>query len=89
MLHKDQYGRGVAEVFVRGKALRRPIYADEHLLKLGMAEVYRGGGAVYGPKGLETYNVLEQTAQAHHVGMWSQGAQRESAADYKKRTKID
>ncbi|KAL7563250.1 hypothetical protein ACA910_015741 [Epithemia clementina (nom. ined.)] len=87
LLQKDQYNRAVAQVFVRSQWLRRPRYVDEYLLKQGLAEVYRGGGAVYGPKGLDSYTAMEQTAKANQVGMWAQGNQRESAADYKKRTK--
>ena len=87
LLQKDQYNRGVAQVFLKSPWLRRPMHVDEYMLKQGLAEVYRGGGAVYGPRGVDRYTVLEETAQTNRVGMWAQGSQRESAADYKKRTK--
>jgi len=86
----DQYGRAVAEVFVttwKWFFWRQREYVDEYMLKAGLAEVYQGGGAVYGPRGREAYLQLEADAQSKKVGMWSQGKQRESAADYKRRNK--
>ena len=90
MLQKDQYGRAVADVFVRKRRwllFRKTIHVDEYMLKAGLAEVYQGGGAVYGPCGKEGYLEMEAQAQKEKVGMWSQGNKRESAADYKRRTK--
>lgn len=80
LLQKDQYGRGVAQVFAGRKG------TDELLLKAGLAEVYQGMGAVYGPLGKEKYLELEEEAKKKKLGIWSQG-KRESAAEYKKRTK--
>jgi micrococcal nuclease len=85
LLQKDQYGRVVAQVFTQGLLGQRK-YVDEEMLKAGLAEVYRGGGAVYGPKGMAWYELLEKGAQDKKLGIWSQGP-RESAAEYKKRTK--
>ena len=85
LLQKDQYGRVVAQVFTQGLLGQRK-YVDEEMLKAGLAEVYRGGGAVYGPKGMAWYELLEKGAQEKKLGIWSQGP-RESAAEYKKRTK--
>ena len=42
-------------------------------------------GAQYGGK-LAAYEALEETAKAQKVGMWSLGADLETAAEYKKRT---
>ena len=81
LLQADQYGRGVAQVFTG-----RNNNVDEAMLKAGMAEVYQGGGAVYGPLGLEAYLDLEQEAKKQKLGIWSKG-KRESAAEYKRRTK--
>lgn len=50
LLAKDQYGRGVAELRT-GSVWPFRKYADEQMLKAGLAEVYQGGGAVYGHKG--------------------------------------
>lgn len=81
LLQKDQYGRAVAEVYApNGKG------CDELMLKKGLAEVYLGGGAVYGPLGKDGYLKLESQAQKKKLGIWSQG-KRESAAEFKKRTK--
>ena len=73
LLQQDQYGRAVAEVRVR----RFPIllflplfyqYADEIMLKAGLAEVYTGSGAVYGHKGKEAYiKMMERASQSKEV----------------------
>eukprot|EP00521_Asterionellopsis_glacialis_P017718 CAMPEP_0195298450 /NCGR_PEP_ID=MMETSP0707-20130614/23497_1 /TAXON_ID=33640 /ORGANISM="Asterionellopsis glacialis, Strain CCMP134" /LENGTH=297 /DNA_ID=CAMNT_0040360567 /DNA_START=189 /DNA_END=1082 /DNA_ORIENTATION=- len=84
LLQKDQYGRAVAQVFTGRWPFRR--YIDEQMLQVGLAEVYQGMGAVYGPKGKEEYLRMEKQARDHKRGIWSQ-TERESAAAYKKRTK--
>jgi endonuclease YncB( thermonuclease family) len=81
LLQTDQYGRAVAQVLAgRGQ------YADEVMLRQGLAEVYEGAGAVYGPKGKQYYLDLQEQARTKEVGIWSL-TNRESAAEYKKRTK--
>jgi micrococcal nuclease len=80
LLQKDQYGRGVAQVFCGRKG------TDELLLQEGLAEVYLGMGAVYGPLGKDKYLELEEQAKKKKLGIWSQ-SKRESAAEFKKRTK--
>lgn len=84
LLQKDQYGRGVASVYTGSWPFRKPV--DEVMLKAGLAEVYQGGGAVYGSKGLEKYLELEEEARQNKIGIWSMD-NRETAAEYKKRTK--
>jgi len=91
-LHKDQYGRAVAQVYKR-KPLwfvfpkkKQNIYMDEQMLKEGLAEVYVGAGAVYGPLGKEEYIKLEEDARKQRIGIWSL-KKRESAAEFKKRSK--
>jgi micrococcal nuclease len=84
ILQRDQYGRAVASVSKPSFFGRT--YMDEVMLKAGLAEVYRGGGAVYGPKGKDYYIELEETARNNKTGMWSQ-TNRESAAKFKMRTK--
>ena len=86
LLQKDQYGRAVAQVFTRRRVFGKK-HVDEQMLKAGLGEVYQGAGAVYGPKGLDHYLELEEEAKKKKLGIWSQGKKRESAADYKKRTK--
>mmetsp|Transcript_63324 Transcript_63324/g.93958 ORF Transcript_63324/g.93958 Transcript_63324/m.93958 type:complete len:351 (-) Transcript_63324:123-1175(-) len=92
LLHKDQYGRAVAQVYKR-KPLwfvfpkkKQNIYMDEQMLKEGLAEVYVGAGAVYGPLGKEEYIKLEEDARKQRIGIWSL-KKRESAAEFKKRSK--
>lgn len=84
LLSKDQYGRAVGQVFAPRWFSRQCV--DEILLKAGLAEVYQGMGAVYGPRGKEYYLALEDKARKARKGIWSQ-SKRESAADYKKRMK--
>mmetsp|Transcript_508 Transcript_508/g.1434 ORF Transcript_508/g.1434 Transcript_508/m.1434 type:complete len:319 (-) Transcript_508:690-1646(-) len=90
ILTLDQYGRGVAQVRKPSwlAPLISPTYADEMMLKAGLAEVYRGSGAVYGHKGLDAYVEIEEEAQRKKRGMWAQ-ENRESAAEYKRRTKAE
>jgi endonuclease YncB( thermonuclease family) len=87
LLTKDQYGRAVAQVRVGGWLPWWYHYADQAMLEAGLAEVYRGSGAVYGQLGKEAYEAMEAKAQTQKVGMWSLGDQRESAAEYKAKQK--
>lgn len=84
LLSKDQYGRAVAQVYTGRWPARK--FVDEQMLKAGLGEVYQGMGAVYGPLGLKIYLDMEQKAKKKKIGIWSQ-KNRESAADFKKRTK--
>jgi endonuclease YncB( thermonuclease family) len=93
-LSMDQYGRAVAEVKTRKMFWSLPFfwsmsYADEYMLKAGLAEVYNGSGAVYGHKGKDYYVQLQTKAQNSKMGMWKQDPRepRESASQYKARIK--
>lgn len=90
ILKLDQYGRAVASVWYRPWSLL-PFFSnqvDEVMLQAGLAEVYRGSGAIYGKRGRDYYLQLEQQARINKVGMWSQ-PNRESAAEFKARMKED
>ena len=63
-------------------------YLDEEMLKAGLAEVYQGSGAVYGRKGKDGYMKIMEKAKSKGIGIWSD-PDRESAAEYKRRTKAD
>lgn len=88
LLQTDQYGRAVAQVFTPPTIpfLGRPTMADEFMLSKGLAEVYTGGGAVYGPLGVDAYMDLQEQAKNDKLGIWSLD-KRETAAEYKRRTK--
>jgi len=86
LLRKDQFGRAVAEVRTGIWPFYR--YMDEQMLRYGMAEVYQGGGAVYGSRGKKAYLGMEETARSNKLGMWSL-EERESAADFKARMKAE
>ena len=84
ILQIDQYGRGVAEVVRPG--FLWDTYMDEQMLKAGMAEVYLGSGAVYGRLGKDRYLQIMEKAKKQRIGIWSD-LNRETAAEYKRRTK--
>lgn len=84
LLQKDQYGRAVASVRCRGWL--GWTYMDEAMLRAGLAEVYLGTGAVYGPKGKDAYLQLQEAAKKKKKGIWSQD-DRESASEFKERMK--
>lgn len=92
ILSKDQYGRAVCQVRKRRSLLSFVpvpgwyLQVDEAMLKAGLAEVYTGGGAVYGPKSQDYYLKLQAKAQRAGKGMWAE-KDRESAAEYKARMK--
>lgn len=85
ILQRDQYGRAVANVS-RRTWYGSSQFMDELMLKAGLAEVYQGAGAVYGPRGKDYYLQLEEAARNNKKGMWSE-ANRESAAEFKARMK--
>ena len=83
VLQRDQYGRAVATVAKPGVFFGKT-YLDEAMLKAGLAEVYLGGGAVYGPRGKEYYLELMEKAKSKKKGMWSKSnPNRETAAQFK------
>ncbi|RLN54412.1 hypothetical protein BBJ28_00007791 [Nothophytophthora sp. Chile5] len=82
LLHKDQYARAVCMVQYGRWPFRRD--ASEEILKVGLGQVYRQAGAVYGGK-QETYEKLEEKARKKKRGIWSQGSKMESSSDYKAR----
>ena len=84
LLHKDQYGRAVGQVY----AGRWPFRTDASaaVLEKGFGSIYRKQGAVYGDD-LARYEQAEADAQAREVGIWSLGPNRETPAEYKRRTK--
>ncbi|KAG7386535.1 putative endonuclease lcl3 [Phytophthora pseudosyringae] len=82
LLHKDQYARAVCMVQYGRWPFRRD--ASEEILKVGLGQVYRQAGAVYGGK-QELYEKLEEKARKKKKGIWSQGKKMESSSDYKAR----
>jgi endonuclease YncB( thermonuclease family) len=84
LLQTDQYGRAVAQIKF-GVVPFWQSYVDEKMLQAGLAEVYQGGGAVYGRRDKNFYLELMERAKSQKKGMWSQGDKGESAAEYKAR----
>ncbi|KAF1775301.1 SNase-like [Phytophthora cactorum] len=75
LLHKDQYARVVCLVQYGRWPFRRD--ASEEILKVGLGQVYRQAGAVYGGK-QEVYEELEEKARKKKRGFGS-------SSDYKAR----
>lgn len=75
----------MAEISVPGFLFGRT-YVDEVMLQAGLGEVYTGGGAVYGRLGLKRYLQIQEEARTAKRGIWSL-KRRETAAEYKRRTK--
>lgn len=70
LLQKDQYQRCVAEVtypkpILFGLLGSRWLFIDEVMLKVGLAEVYIGSGAVYGHQGKDKYIQYETMGGWH------------------------
>ncbi|KAN0060453.1 putative endonuclease lcl3 [Thecaphora frezii] len=96
--HVDQYKRLVATpyVWLPPYVLGRT-NVSHHLVKRGLATVYRQSGAAYGQatawakiwsrakSGLDRLERAERNAQKSKLGIWSQGTKFESPEDYKKR----
>ncbi|KDO30927.1 hypothetical protein SPRG_04830 [Saprolegnia parasitica CBS 223.65] len=86
LLQKDQYARAVCLVEYGWGPFKKD--ASEELLKVGLANVYRQTGAVYGGK-QATYDKLEAKAKAKKLKMWSQGDDFETTSAYKARIRAE
>jgi endonuclease YncB( thermonuclease family) len=75
----DRYGRTLAVVFVDG----RDVNLD--LLRVGLAEVYRGASAP-GPQ-MATYRETEKEARSAGRGMWALGESYVSPREWRERRK--
>lgn len=87
LLARDQYQRAVSTVTYRGGPLGM-VKKDlsEELLKLGLAQVYRQGGAQYDGS-IDRWDKLESKAQQQKVGIWKGGKKAVDPAAYKKALK--
>eukprot|EP00747_Dinoflagellata_sp_TGD_P089137 gnl/TRDRNA2_/TRDRNA2_164224_c0_seq1.p1 gnl/TRDRNA2_/TRDRNA2_164224_c0~~gnl/TRDRNA2_/TRDRNA2_164224_c0_seq1.p1 ORF type:complete len:233 (+),score=29.30 gnl/TRDRNA2_/TRDRNA2_164224_c0_seq1:311-1009(+) len=83
VLSRDQYYRVVGMVYT-GRLFKTNL--SKELLKNGLAQVYRQGGAQYDGE-QEEYEAIEARAKKAKKGIWSLGDDFESAADYKTRLK--
>ncbi|KAF8809817.1 staphylococcal nuclease [Phlegmacium glaucopus] len=89
LLRKDQYSRIVAQVHLSPRILPGFIFQGKNLpaemLKSGWAMTYEQAGAEYGKLGKEGYLLLQTQAQAARRGMWKDGKNAETPAEYKRR----
>jgi len=89
LLRKDQYSRIVAQVYLSPRVLPGFLFYGKNLaaemLKLGWAVTYEQAGAEYGKLGKEGCLTLQAQAQAARRGMWKDGINVETPAEYKRR----
>jgi len=87
---RDRHQRLVASVYYRPSVLHRSeslANLSLDMLKDGWATTYVQEGAVYGEEGKDRYLEVERKAQAKRVGMWIDGLNLETPAEYKKKYK--
>ncbi|KJA22628.1 hypothetical protein HYPSUDRAFT_138887 [Hypholoma sublateritium FD-334 SS-4] len=89
LLRKDQYSRVVAQVYLAPRILPGFLFHGKNIpaemLKAGWAVTYEQAGAEYGQLGKEGYLRLEAQAKAARRGMWKDGRNVETPAEYKRR----
>ncbi|KDQ52342.1 hypothetical protein JAAARDRAFT_40235 [Jaapia argillacea MUCL 33604] len=87
LIKRDQYGRIIANVTLphflptlsKGKCL------SMEMITAGWVTTYTSAGAEYGKWGREEFERVEGEAKAARRGMWKDGTELESPAEYKKR----
>jgi len=88
LLRKDQYGRAVGKVQTSLQAFppftRKDVSVQ--LTKQGLATIYTGGGAEYDGN-LELLQTKQKQAQKKKRGVWSQGNNMVSPAEFKRQQK--
>ncbi len=85
LLRKDQYGRAVAKV-EGGWQLVPPFSRKDismELVRKGLATVYTAGGAEYDGS-RDTLLDLQAKAKNRKIGIWSQGADMMTPAEFKR-----
>lgn len=88
LLRKDQYGRAVAKVQA-GRNILPPFSRKDvsvELAQRGLATVYTGGGAEYDGK-REVLEAKQAQAKKKKDGVWSQGDNMMSPAEFKRQQK--
>lgn len=85
LLRKDQYGRAVAKI--EGGRRKLPPFKRQdvsvELVRNGLATIYTGGGAEYDGN-LQLLQELQQKAKNKKRGMWSQGQEILTPAEFKR-----
>ena len=89
LLRKDQYGRAVAKV--EGSRRRFPPFQRRdvslELVRNGLATIYTGGGAEY-DNNRSTLEDLEAKAKKRKIGVWSQGKEMMTPAEFKRQQRV-
>jgi endonuclease YncB( thermonuclease family) len=88
LLRRDQYGRAVAKVQA-GRHILPPfdrLDVSVELAQQGLATLYTGGGAEYDGK-RELLETKEAQAKKNKAGVWSQGDNMMSPAEFKRQQK--
>lgn len=88
LLRKDQYGRAVAKV-EGGWQIFPPFSRQDismELVRRGLATVYTAGGAEYDGN-REAFIDVQAKAEKKKVGIWSQGNEMVTPAEFKRQQK--
>ncbi|KAJ3799641.1 hypothetical protein GGU11DRAFT_776203 [Lentinula aff. detonsa] len=88
LIHRDQYARIVANVVTKRRFLPGSLFGESlalQMIKSGWATTYEQAGAEYGKWGKEEFLKAEIGAKALRLGMWKDGIQGETPAEYKRR----
>jgi len=89
LLHKDQYSRVVADVYLPPRLLPGSLFYGRSLsiefLRTGLVEIYTSSGAVYGRHTLEEYKSVEEEARLARRGLWKDGKPGGRVAEYKRK----
>ncbi|RPD65276.1 staphylococcal nuclease [Lentinus tigrinus ALCF2SS1-7] len=83
LLQRDQYGRIVADVLLEPHRTS----VGPMMLRAGRAVLYDQKDAVYGEDGVEQYKQAQEEAQRHKRGIWKNGTDIETPAQYKRRVR--
>jgi endonuclease YncB( thermonuclease family) len=88
LFSKDQYGRAIGKVETPRPVV--PVFSRKdvslELVRKGLATIYTGRGAEYGGN-KDILQRTESEARKGKRGIWSQGADRVSPADFKRQQK--
>ncbi|KAJ3868514.1 hypothetical protein EV359DRAFT_60605 [Lentinula novae-zelandiae] len=88
LTQRDQYARIVANVVTKKRFLPGSFFGNNlslEMLKSGWATVYEQAGAEYGKWGKEEFLKAETGAKASRLGIWKNGLDGETPAEYKRR----
>ncbi|TFK88761.1 hypothetical protein K466DRAFT_612692 [Polyporus arcularius HHB13444] len=97
LFERDHYGRIIAAVHLKPRFVPCFLFTGTNvaaetslslkMLRAGLATVYEQQGAVYGHYGLSQFKMAEKEAQRHKRGIWKNGINIETPAQFKRRVR--